>query len=115
MTPNAIQKLLALDAEMEADRRGKLLRTIHMRRGKHRIPVFVSRSVSGYYASARLNNSGHSAWGKVPSHAVAHVCDQLIWTLDRMAVQENFPNGESARLAELKQEGGMKNGKTSRS
>ena len=97
MSPKAISKLLILDAEMEADRRFKLFRTIYMRRNGHRIAVYIARTISGYYASARLDNRGHSAWGKVPSHAVANVSKQLMWTIDRMTVEANFTKGVTNR------------------
>jgi len=96
----AIIKLLKLDQELSDDGRYKASRKIHMRRGKHRVPVSVVRceSGTGFYASAWYNNKSHSAWGAAPSHAVARVTDQLRWTIDHLTVDENFEKGVSKRL-----------------
>nr|AUN37277.1 hypothetical protein [uncultured bacterium] len=77
MSKAARIKLLALDTELEANRRAKLHKLVYVRKGGHRIAVHVNRSVSGYIAGADFESRTHTAWGAVPSHAIVTMMARL--------------------------------------
>lgn len=84
-------RLLAIDAEMEADASYYLHRKITIRRGDIRIDVFINRDRSqhGYYGSCRFNGKSFSSWGKRPRHAAAKLIKQLEWEFARVLDIEN--------------------------
>ncbi len=86
-----VDRLTQLDTELEGIHTRTLHKKITIRRGDIRIAVSISRDRSqhGYYGSAHFYGKQHSSWGKLPSHAVARIIEQLNFTIARQVVDGN--------------------------
>lgn len=87
MTEEAKAKILEISQQIEAELPfyPRQSRTMYAVRGGYRVPVHISRGrETGFYASAKLDRYGHSAWGKTPADAFAKIVVQLGWTIDKL-------------------------------
>lgn len=89
------RRLEALDAELQNIYAAKLHRAVRATLRGVPVTVHISRDRSGggYYGSAQFGGKQHSCWGKLPSHCVVRIIEQLNWTFDRIIVDENFKGG----------------------
>ncbi len=91
-----MDRLEQLDQEFSA---GKQFDYVFAVRRDTRIKVCVERRDKGdHKAAAVIGGKAHYSIGEKPSYAFVKLIRQIRWTLDRLAVEANFRNGESIRL-----------------